>query len=514
MKYLVFLKIIAGLTIFSGFLYVSIVTEDPDIWWHIKVGEGEVASWTIPRLDEYSFSMAGHAWVDHEWLVDAWLWWMHIQNLWWLGAALFSMLAFTPFLFWISETRSVLGLALIMTAATFMLHLVGIRPQMISVALFFAVFMIIRVRFERGRDYFLIFPPLFLIWANLHGGFAMGLAFLGIIVFTHHAYLFFGKKIFDSRIAIRDLAILVVSALAVLINPYGVGLYQELYRVFLSSDTTKYIGEWQPALSTYIFSVVIFVSVFTVLGLSGIFRKSYPAPLFWGATVMLAAFLKSVRHGPLFLISAMPFMIAGAEKLTDLVNRFDNQAAKKRASVTILILVSAAFATFGYRIYEVENYPYPVRAVEFLKNEQNQGRQIRLFNDYGWGGYLIYHAPEIKVFIDGRMPHWADRNANGAMKDYVKVYFAGDENSWKEVFAKYQISAVLTAGNASKTGFRQKLRKRFLESAIIQRFYNFIVKEEAISIRQSLLGNGWQIVYEDEVAVVLNCYSPIVCYGK
>ncbi|MEK7090120.1 MAG: hypothetical protein AAB930_00880, partial [Patescibacteria group bacterium] len=80
--------------------------------------------------------------------------------------------------------------------------------------------------------------------------------------------------------------------------------------------------------------------------------------------------------------------------------------------------------------------------------------------------------------------------------------------------AKHQINAVLTAGDASKTGFRQKLRKRFLESAIIQRFYNFIVKEEAISIRQSLLGNGWQIVYEDEVAVVLNCYSPIVCYGK
>src|SRR3989344_9180980 len=103
-------KIIIGLAVFLAFFYISQITDDPDIWWHLKVGERILEIQTVPHFDEYSFTMPGHGWVDHEWLVDGWLWWMHDHGLWWLTGILFSALAFLPVFFWAKRAGSFLGL--------------------------------------------------------------------------------------------------------------------------------------------------------------------------------------------------------------------------------------------------------------------------------------------------------------------------------------------------------------------------------------------------------------------
>src|SRR5437660_12927075 len=43
---------------------------DPDLWWHLANGRLMVTTGTIPHVDLYSFSAAGHPWVMHEWLAD------------------------------------------------------------------------------------------------------------------------------------------------------------------------------------------------------------------------------------------------------------------------------------------------------------------------------------------------------------------------------------------------------------------------------------------------------------
>src|SRR5436853_3586493 len=43
---------------------------DPDLWWHLANGRLMLATSSIPHVDVYSFSAAGHAWVMHEWLAD------------------------------------------------------------------------------------------------------------------------------------------------------------------------------------------------------------------------------------------------------------------------------------------------------------------------------------------------------------------------------------------------------------------------------------------------------------
>src|SRR6266700_1262962 len=43
---------------------------DPDLWWHLKVGETIWAMHFIPNTDLFSYTAANHAWVAHEWLSE------------------------------------------------------------------------------------------------------------------------------------------------------------------------------------------------------------------------------------------------------------------------------------------------------------------------------------------------------------------------------------------------------------------------------------------------------------
>src|SRR5690606_703949 len=44
--------------------------QDPDMWWHMKVGEKIVQTGELPRTDEYSYTTGHHAWIPHEWLPE------------------------------------------------------------------------------------------------------------------------------------------------------------------------------------------------------------------------------------------------------------------------------------------------------------------------------------------------------------------------------------------------------------------------------------------------------------
>src|SRR3954454_10727014 len=43
---------------------------DPDIWWHMRNAQYLFQHHQFPRTDMYSFTLAGHAWISHEWLPE------------------------------------------------------------------------------------------------------------------------------------------------------------------------------------------------------------------------------------------------------------------------------------------------------------------------------------------------------------------------------------------------------------------------------------------------------------
>src|ERR1700730_15026457 len=43
---------------------------DPDLWWHIKIGQDIVSSHHWPTSAPFSYTVAGNPWIAYEWLGD------------------------------------------------------------------------------------------------------------------------------------------------------------------------------------------------------------------------------------------------------------------------------------------------------------------------------------------------------------------------------------------------------------------------------------------------------------
>src|SRR6185437_9822100 len=67
-----FLAVLTMLVI--GIVYIFALyrpdMNDPDIWWHMRNAQYLFQHHQFPRFDMYSFTVAGHAWVNHEWLSE------------------------------------------------------------------------------------------------------------------------------------------------------------------------------------------------------------------------------------------------------------------------------------------------------------------------------------------------------------------------------------------------------------------------------------------------------------
>ena len=77
---------------------------------------------------------------------------------------------------------------------------------------------------------------------------------------------------------------------------------------------------------------------------------------------------------------------------------------------------------------------FPRRALDFMQRQHLSGR---IFNDYGWGGYMEWHTPEFKPFIDGRADLFV---YNGTFQDDMS---ATALKRPFEIFDKYKIDYIL-----------------------------------------------------------------------
>jgi len=169
-----------GATLFFGLMAMTARNAtDPDLWWHLTNGQRILATGHVPHTDPFSFTRAGHAWVSHEWLSD-----IVFYELWKHGGAaaliIFSALITTAgFMFlyrrcpgkrhWAAAATAIGALA---SAASW-----GVRPQMFTFTLASLFLLLLEIGESHPRVLISI-PPLFLLWLNLHAGFALGPALL------------------------------------------------------------------------------------------------------------------------------------------------------------------------------------------------------------------------------------------------------------------------------------------------------------------------------------------------
>ena len=222
---------------------------DPDVWWHLRAGSETLNHWVI-RSDTFSFTKAGTPWIDHSWGSEV------IMNLVYRGAGYGGLMLLTGllavvgavFVYLMSSGGTYLRALVVLFASVTASVFWSPRPQMVTYAFTAALLFVLYLRRRRGVDMVWLVPPLMLVWANLHGGFAIGFLLLaGTIVGEAIENLtpLDDRGHLDWRAVRKLCAVFVVSIGAVCVNPYGPRLLTVPFTT-ASDSFSQLIEEWKP----------------------------------------------------------------------------------------------------------------------------------------------------------------------------------------------------------------------------------------------------------------------------
>jgi hypothetical protein len=408
--------------LFAGiFAFATRTATDPDLWWHLRTGKLIVETGVVPHADPFSYSRLGQPWIAHEWLSDLALFGLyrlfHAAGLTILCAAIVALAFF--FLYLRCDGKPHVAAACVVLGAFASSPVIGVRPQMFSFLLASLLLWLLDRRSECPSRVLWI-PLIFLVWVNLHAGFALGLAIL--LVFAIDSFASSSSRTYRWRVSLAFLG----SLAAVAANPNGFRMYSYPLEVLRSEAMQKQIAEWfspnfhQLAyfpLTLLIFGVLVSMAFGT--------RKSRLRDLALLLCGLFAALI-SVRHVPIFVLVAVPVL---SESITLLLSRqsvlktrIPPAATPVRAGLNLAIVSIAAIVVL-LRITRVtgeqtaaELQTFPVRAVLYLESHQDHGN---LFALYDWGGYIIWRRfPDQKVFIDGR----ADLYGDAILRQFADTY--------------------------------------------------------------------------------------------
>jgi len=452
---------------------------DTDLWWHFAAGELIVTTNTVPHTDSFSFTKNGAEWVAHEWLSE-----VVIYGIYRYAGRVVLVLVFSLMIagtMWMvyrrCEGRPYAGAVGMLLAAGASAPLFGVRPQMITLLLA-SIYITLLERFSREERtrVLLWLPPLMLLWVNLHAGFALGLALVGLYVVA--------AVIDGSRQLIGPLVIaLMICTAMVPLNPNGFRMFSYPYETLTSSAMASLIEEWaSPDFHQlmYLPLVLLLLGTPALLALSP--KRVRSGELFLFLVTAFAA-LRSIRHIPIFALIAAPIFAnhlweilksrGWGKSLTDSPVASTNGKLAFNLLFLIVFIGLASFRVWHFaahpRMYEeIRN---PVAAVDFMLSERPPGP---IYNRYGWGGYLIYRLyPAYRVFIDGRADVYGDQFFADTVKTYNGV---GD---WASSLDRYGINTVLISPDVPLANLLRNNR------------------------------DEWKVLYEDPHAIIFARTSPI-----
>jgi hypothetical protein len=461
-----FLVVLVTVTVRSRF-------NDPDLWFHLKTGEIIWNTHSIPRVDSFSYTVNGHSRTPQEWLSE-----VTMYAAWKLGG-------YTGLMLWLSASACLLILAMYILCSLYsgdvkvaflggvivwLFSTVGlaIRPHMIGCLLLVCELLIVHLGRTRNWRWFLALPPLFGLWINFHSSFVFGLVVLSILAACSFVEIRCGLLI-SRRWAARErntlAATLALSIAALFTNP--VGWKQVTYPMAVMGSlpiSLHNVSEWmQPSFETTRGLALLFVA-----GLILLIPMVRRAALHLDDLLLVALGLAfAVRHDRMIFV----FGILAAPVLCRLLADAWDSYEPDRDTVTpnlvaLALLVPVVILAFPSRhsLEQQVREGSPVKAVEFL---QHSGLSGRMLNEYVYGGYLIWAAPERKVFIDGRgdVFEWA-----GVLADYTKLINIQDDP--RSVLDKYQIDFCLLS------------------------------RDQAVA-RVLPLFFGWKRIYSDKMSVIL-----------
>ena len=322
------------------------------------------------------------------------------------------------------------------------------RPHLFS---FVAVVLLLDLLERRPRTGIPLTAALFVLWANLHGGFLYGWILIGLYLAGSVAELLWGndRAVWGERVRYYA-GMLATATLVTLINPYGLALHRHLFgffgKPFLMDNTAEFASPdfHEPGGRLFLAALLLCV---TSLALSAR-RPTLPRLFVMCAGVGFA--LISLRNIPLFGLTAVPLLALHLNdpwrSLPDpggIRHRFAATASRTSTwpwiglVLIFVVFLAGARGKVGSRRLIADQFEptiFPVAAVQHARSERLQGR---LFSEFAWGGYVVYAWPEQRIFIDGGTDFFGE----DLFRQYSKIKRLVP--GWRELLSRWNISLAL-----------------------------------------------------------------------
>ena len=427
---------------------IKLCVLDPDIWWHLKVGDWIIDHFAVPHTGILSRTAATRPWVAYSWgyevLLSRAYAWFGLIGIGVYGTLLTLLVAYS--VYWMLRRLSgnfwlaCVGAGFVCSAFLFN----GMpRPFFFSISLFAITLTLLLEANCSGRIQPLYWLPLiFFLWANLHIQFIYGLFLVGLFAgvnLAQHAASAVGMApdIVASPTLPTTQLILISAAcvLATLVGPYTYHPYQVVYEYSKAKFTYSVIIELQPlSFRGYSHFAELFLTAAGFFAV-GWRRKLDPFKL----ALMTAASIIAYRtmRDAWFICLPAATCVAEAfapqravEQEKALAGETWLEKLGVVAAVAILLVMVANGTDFTQRgLDRAISSEYPVNAINFLRRSPVQGP---LYNALNWGGFLMWYMPEFPVAIDGRNDLYGDDldrlfyNSQSAEKSYTTDPFLNE----------------------------------------------------------------------------------------
>jgi hypothetical protein len=423
-------KLLAAVTLVVGVLAFAVVLAyhrivDGDLWARLAVGAHVWRTGSLMRHDVFAFTPTLPEWIDHEW--GAGVMFFGLLNA--FGPVSLMLLkivtgcaAILLCLFTARRNRTgwptLLLLAIPCAVAVLPGYVTVVRSHALTY-LFFALTLLCLEAMRDGRRWpAFVITPLMLVWANVHGGFVVGL--IAIVVYA-------------ALVRTRTMLVTLLAAIAVTcINPYGLHYWTYLVPAWLHPRAD--ITEWSsmPILGgdPYFGFRILFLIAIVVIAAEWKQRTALGLTIL--ALTAIAAWLHR-RHAPFFGLAALVYLGPYAERW-----------CRRVPSVAVLaihgVLVAFVVVRFLPQASLEPAVPasfYPVGAVATLDRAGIKGN---LAVPFRWGSYASWRlAPRIKVSMDGRY----EETYPDATFEMNRAFFHRIGVDWDRLLREYRVDFII-----------------------------------------------------------------------